>query len=165
MATIFQHGRHAIISAMEKQHDIRSIALHPCNMHVGICRSSMYWGVEFSGRSGTFASEVKSAIRLLYRLNRPTELCLCLPFCILLLQLYITNTVTSRSMGEVGMIGPHWMMNRREVGNCLFSCGYRRPGCIDGGAQGYGQVIEKSMSSNRVYSRNITHRSVFLSIT
>ena len=125
-------------------------------MHVGICRSSMYWGVEFSGRSGTFASEVKSAIRLLYRLNRPTEFCLCLPFCILLLQFYITNTVTSRSMGEVGMIGPHWMMNRREVGNCLFSCGYRRPGCIDGGAQGYGQVIEKSMSSNHVYSRNIS---------
>ena len=59
-----------------KKHDIRSIALHTCNMHVGICRSSMYWGVEFSGRSGTFASEVKSAIRLLYRLNRPTEHCL-----------------------------------------------------------------------------------------
>ena len=56
------------------------------------------------GRSRTFASDVKSAIRLLYRLNRPTERCLCLPFCILLLQLYITNTVTSRSMGEVGMI-------------------------------------------------------------
>ena len=34
------------------------------------------------------------------------------------------------------MIGPHWLMNRREVGNCLFSCWYRRPGCIDGGAQG-----------------------------
>ena len=47
-------------------------------MHIGICRSSMHWGVEFSGISGTFASEVKSAIRLLYRLNRPTELCLCL---------------------------------------------------------------------------------------
>ena len=47
-------------------------------MHVGICRSSVYWGVEFSGKSGTFASEVKSAIRLLYRLNGPIELCLCL---------------------------------------------------------------------------------------
>ena len=43
-----------------KKHDILSIALHTCNMHVGICRSSMYWGVEFSGRSGTFASEVTS---------------------------------------------------------------------------------------------------------
>ena len=96
-------------------------------MHVGICHSSMYWGVEFSGRSGTFASEVKLAIRLLYRLNRPTELCLCLSFCILLLQLYITNTVTSRSMGEVGMIGPHWLMNRREVGNCLFFVGIGDP--------------------------------------
>ena len=58
------------------QDGIRSITLHTCNMHVGICRRSMYWGVECSGRSGTFASEVKSAIRLLYRLNRPTELCL-----------------------------------------------------------------------------------------
>ena len=32
-------------------------------------------------------------------------------FCILLLQLYITNTVTSRSMGEVGMIGPQCMVD------------------------------------------------------
>ena len=49
-------------------------------MHVGIYRSSMRWGVEFSGRSGrpTFASDVKAAIRLLYRLNRPTEHCLFL---------------------------------------------------------------------------------------
>ena len=80
------------------------MVLHTCNMHVDLYRSSMYWGVEFSGRSGTFASDVKSAIRLLYRLNRPTELCFFSTFCILLLQLYITNTVISRSTGEVGMI-------------------------------------------------------------
>ena len=24
-----------------------------------------------------------------------------------------------------------WLMNRREVGNCWFSYGYRRPGCVD----------------------------------
>ena len=80
-------------------------------MHVGICRSNMYWGVEFSGRSGTFASEVKSSIRLLYRLNRPTELVFVSTFCILLLQLYISNTVTSRSMGEVSMIGSQCMVD------------------------------------------------------
>ena len=60
-------------------HDIRSIALHTCNMHVGISQQHAL-GEEFSGRSGkpTFASEVKSVIRLLYRLNRSTELCLFL---------------------------------------------------------------------------------------
>ena len=57
----------AIISVMEsKLHDIRSLALHTCNMHVGVYRNSMNFGLEFSGRSGIFASKIKSAIPLPY---------------------------------------------------------------------------------------------------
>ena len=87
-------------------------------------------------------------------------------FCILLLQLYITNTVTSRSMGEVDMIGPHWLMNRREAGNCLFSCGYRRPGCIDGGAQGSSPEFlsgdrEINVLQSCLFSKHFVRRTSF----
>ena len=73
----------------------------------------MYWGVEFSGRSGTFASEVKSAIRLLYRFYRPGE-------------------------ENDAHCSPH---SREELKDQL---------------QNSCQVIDKSMSFNRVYSRNIS---------